>query len=103
MASWAISSPVLVNPREKYESLYFRFVLLSTVLELPILDGDVNGRGSLATPVTSVLTVVYVIVSVNYIFLATDPMIKKQSNISITARYFTDTSVYNGTRGGAFG
>lgn len=43
MASWAISSPVQVNPREKYESLYFRFVLLSTVLELPILDGDVNG------------------------------------------------------------
>ena len=45
----------------------------------------------------------YVIVYINYIFLATDPMIKKLSNISITARYFTDTSVYNGICGDAFG
>ena len=52
MASWTVSSPVLVNPREKHESL------LSTVLELPILDGNVNSWDSLIASVTSVHTVV---------------------------------------------
>jgi hypothetical protein len=105
MASWAISSPVLVNPREKYESLYFRFVLLSAVLELPILDDDINGWVSLTTSVTSVLTVVVRECLCKLHLFSHWPHDKKQSNITITARYFTDTSAYsyNGTRGGAFG
>ena len=37
-ASGAISPPVYINPRDKYESLYFDYVLLSVDLELPILE-----------------------------------------------------------------
>ena len=36
--SAAMSPPVCVNPRDKYESLYFGFVLLSADLELPITE-----------------------------------------------------------------
>ena len=41
-ASAKISSPVYANPRDKQEKPYFYFVLLSAVLELPILDGDIK-------------------------------------------------------------
>jgi len=37
-----ISLPVHANPIEKQESLYFHFALLSAVLELLILHGDIK-------------------------------------------------------------
>lgn len=60
-ASGSVQSPVDANHRDKQESLYFRFLLLPAVLELPILCGDVKGRDSLATSVKYVLTVVLLV------------------------------------------
>jgi len=37
----AISSPVCIRRRNEYGSLYFGFVELAAVLELPVMDGDV--------------------------------------------------------------
>ena len=41
---------------QNYGSLYFRCVLLSAYLELPILDGDAKRSQSLTASVTTVLT-----------------------------------------------
>jgi hypothetical protein len=54
----SVLSAVYSKQRDKQESLYFRFLLLSAVLELPILGGDVKGRESIATSVTYIFTVV---------------------------------------------
>jgi hypothetical protein len=45
--SGSVLSPAYANHRNKRQSLYFRFLILSAILELPIMGGDVKGRNSL--------------------------------------------------------
>ena len=46
-----------VNPIDKQESLYFRFVLLTAVVVLLIMNGDIKGWHTLTRSVTTVRTV----------------------------------------------